>query len=77
MASCDVGRSTLVERRERSARTATFHTRTRAGADYAGEYQFLFAIRGDRIAEVWEQPDTLYQEQMGVFASYRGDVDPT
>jgi ketosteroid isomerase-like protein len=45
----------------------TFHTRTRAGAPYDGDYQFVFAVGDGRITEIWKQPDTLYQEQMGVF----------
>jgi ketosteroid isomerase-like protein len=48
----------------------TFHTRTAAGRPYEGRYQFQFAVRDGRIVEVWESPDTLYQEQMGVFAAY-------
>jgi ketosteroid isomerase-like protein len=48
----------------------TFHTRTSAGVPYTGDYQFLFAVHNGCITEVWEQPDTLYQEQMGVFARY-------
>lgn len=45
----------------------TFHTRTRAGTPYDGDYQFIFAVDDGRITEIWEQPDTLYQERMGVF----------
>ena len=51
----------------------TFHTRTASGRDYDGEYQFLFGCRDGRIVDVWESPDTLYQEQMGVFASHRDE----
>jgi uncharacterized protein len=49
----------------------TFRTRTAAGRDYEGEYQFLFECRDGLVTNVWESPDTLYQEQMGVFAASR------
>jgi ketosteroid isomerase-like protein len=62
---------TMVADADHVAVRLTFRTRTAAGVDYRNEYLLLFAIRDDRITEVWEQPDTLYQEQMGVFASYR------
>lgn len=48
----------------------TFHTRTAAGQPYAGEYQLQFECRDGAIAQVWESPDTLYQERMKVFADY-------
>jgi ketosteroid isomerase-like protein len=47
----------------------TFRTRTTAGRDYEGEYQFIFECRNGRIFNVWESPDTLYQHQIGVFAT--------
>jgi ketosteroid isomerase-like protein len=48
----------------------TFRTRTAAGEPYEGDYQFQFACEDGRITAVWESPDTLYQERMGVFAAY-------
>jgi len=53
----------------------TFRTRTAAGRDYEGEYQFMFECRDGLIVNVWESPDTLHQEQLGVFASYRDGDD--
>ena len=48
----------------------TFHTTTAAGKPYDGEYQLQFACQAGRIREVWESPDSLYQDRMGVFADY-------
>jgi ketosteroid isomerase-like protein len=61
---------TIVADDDHVAVRLTFHTRTATGTPYEGEYQFLFACKDARITAVWESPDTLYQEQMGVFASY-------
>jgi len=42
--------------------------RLAGGAPYHNRYFFRFRIEGERIAEVWEYLDTLYQQQQGAFA---------
>ena len=58
---------TVVADDEHVALRLTFRTRTTAGRDYEGEYQFIFECRDGLITNVWESPDTLYQDQIGVF----------